>query len=66
MLDRRNIRVNGKQYVLHIARGEKTLCGRLVAKVNCYGSTLDVERYANDLEATCRACAAAYAVGARI
>lgn len=54
-------RVSAKNYVLHICDGERTLCGRSCAKVNCYGNAEEVRRNAADLDMTCRACAQRWA-----
>jgi hypothetical protein len=58
VIDRRNTRVAGKAYVLHIS-GEagRTLCGRAPDRVNCYGTADDVRKYVSDLDMTCRVCA---------
>lgn len=56
-MTKRSTRVSGKDYVLHIAVGEKTVCGRPVAKVNCFGNAAEVVEHASDTDMTCRSCA---------
>jgi hypothetical protein len=55
----RKTSVRGRDYLLHIRDGARTLCGRMAAKVNCFAQTP-----AEITEEACRACAQKLAGGA--
>ena len=52
-MSKRSNGVKAAKYVTHVMNGEKTLCGRPVAKVNCQAPDAPV----NTDTGTCAACA---------